>query len=110
MSRSEIPLQKFGRTRNSRAGYAPLHNGERGEHDQRAADMPVSVRAAASTSSVSRMGRWRGRERERYADDPDEEATLLGDVPEDAEGFGETPQEAVRRDSSSQVRRVLLAC
>ena len=105
---SEIPLHTFGRNRKSRAGYTPLQNGEPGDddhnddHDQVSSNrtMRAGIRAAATSSSVNR----KGKRRERYADDPDEEATLLGDaVHEEGEFRDDEPQEPPR-DSSSEVR------
>lgn len=96
---SEIPLNTFGRSRKSRrAGYTPLHSGEPEDDEMRA-----GVRAAASSASVNRKGKRR--ERERYADDPEEETTLLGDAShEDEEGaFRDDEHEEPRRAPSSQV-------
>ena len=62
--------------------------------------MRAGVRAAAS-ASINR----KGKQRERYADDPEEEATLLGDAShEDGEyEHDEQEQEGVRREPSAQV-------
>ncbi|KAH9851263.1 protein transporter [Lenzites betulinus] len=96
---SEIPLNTFGRSRKSRrAGYAPLHNGEPGDEED--GEMHASVRAAAS---VNRKGKRRERDRGRYADDPEEEATLLGDaLHEEDEAFEDNVHVEPRRETSSQ--------
>ncbi|KAH8077072.1 aminophospholipid-transporting P-type ATPase [Cristinia sonorae] len=80
---SEYPLRTFGR---SRKGYTPLddRNGDREDGE----DMPLSVRAAAAASS-SRLNR-KGKRRERYDDDPEEVATLLGEEHR-AEGLHAAP-------------------
>lgn len=72
---SEIPLHSLGRARKSRAGYAPLHNGEPNTHsEQEGTDMPMTARVAASSA------RRKGKRRERYDSDyAEESATLLGD-------------------------------
>ena len=106
---SEIPLHTFGRTRKSRAGYTPLHNGDPGDdvhgngtnglassnNDGR--NMQSAVRAAVTTSgSVSR----KGKRRERYADDPEEEETLLGDASHEDSEFRDDEREEQRREAS----------
>ena len=112
---SEIPLHAFGRSRKARAGYTPLQSGEPGDEDGdvhdsgERPDMRTAVRVAASSSSINR----KGKRRERYADNPEEEETLLGgavhgdaDFPEDE--AGEAPS---TREPSSQVRRAsMLHC
>ncbi len=99
---SEIPLHTFGRSRKARAGYTPLHNGEPGDEDYEnsSSNMRASLGAAAAGASNNR----KGKRRERYADDPDEEVTLLGDASREDGGYldGE-PEE--RREPSAQVRK-----
>ncbi len=112
---SEIPLHTFGRSRKSRAGYTPLHNGEPGEEDQGTSNrgnnsdgssksnlrtMHAAVRAAVTSSTSLR----KGKQRERYADDPGEEETLLGSAALSDSGFRDDGPEEERRESS-QVRR-----
>ncbi|TBU21618.1 aminophospholipid-transporting P-type ATPase [Dichomitus squalens] len=106
---SEIPLHTFGRTRKSRAGYTPLHNGEPsdevhgngtnglGPDNSNGRTMHEVVRAAvASSGSVNR----KGQRRERYADDPEEEETLLGDASHEDGGFrNDEPEEQIRETS-----------
>ncbi|KAI1787404.1 aminophospholipid-transporting P-type ATPase [Ganoderma leucocontextum] len=118
---SEIPLHTFGRSRKSRAGYTPLHNGEPGDEDHSNAigssnssrpTMHATVRAAVTSSGAMR----KGKQRERYADDPEEEETLLGsaaradagfrdDEPED--GRRQSPQSPTRKSRSSDKSRTI---
>ncbi|KAI0659521.1 aminophospholipid-transporting P-type ATPase [Cubamyces menziesii] len=94
---SEIPLHTFGRSRKARAGYTQLHSDEPGD-DGQDENMRAGVRAAAASASVNR----KGKRRERYADDPEEEATLLGDASHEEEAFREDEQPQPRREPSSQ--------
>jgi len=86
---SDIPLRTFGRSRNSRSGYAPL-NTEQDEYDGNAngrADgnnhqsMPLQTTATKATVSAARHNhqRWKGKKRQSYQDDPEEHEGLLGD-------------------------------
>ncbi|KAI8996275.1 protein transporter [Trametes punicea] len=93
---SEIPLHTFGRTRKSRAGYTPLHNGE--PEDEQNGNMRAGVRAVAAATSANR----KGKRMERYADDPEEEATLLGDASQEEGAFRDDEQQETRREPSSQ--------
>ena len=106
---SEIPLHTFGRSRKSRAGYTPLHNGDPGDDvhgngtnglassNNNGRNMQAAVRAAVTTSgSVSR----KGKRRERYADDPEEEETLLGDASHEDGEFRDDEREEQRREAS----------
>ncbi|KAI0830346.1 protein transporter [Trametes gibbosa] len=101
---SEIALNTFGRSRKSRrAGYTPLHNGELGDEED--SEMHASVRAPAAASYISanRKGKRRERDRGHYADDPEEEVTLLGDaLHEDDDAFRDGVHEEPRRETSSQ--------
>ncbi|KAI0702811.1 aminophospholipid-transporting P-type ATPase [Cerioporus squamosus] len=102
---SDIPLHTFGRSKHSRAGYTPLSDSEPGDQarENTSNKMRAGVRAAAS-ASVSR----KGKQRERYSDDPEEEATLLGDAShEDGDYREDEPEEERRRESSSQQRSIL---
>ncbi|TFK83591.1 aminophospholipid-transporting P-type ATPase [Polyporus arcularius HHB13444] len=97
---SDIPLHTFGRSKQSKAGYTPLSNGEPGDdtRESTAGKMRAGIRAAASSASAIR----KGKQRERYSDDPDEEATLLGDAShEDGEYRDAEPTEQ-RREPSAQ--------
>ena len=80
---SEIPLHAFGRSRKNRAGYTALPEDEHSSGSSQAnGTMPSAVRtAAAATARAARQGRQTA----HYQDDPDEEATLLGDVSHDHE-------------------------
>ncbi|PIL25785.1 transporter [Ganoderma sinense ZZ0214-1] len=110
---SEIPLHTFGRSRKARAGYTPLHNGEPGDEDHSNANrgtsttgstksnlrtMHAAVRAAVTSSGNVR----KGKQRERYADDPEEEETLLGSAARSDSGFRDDEPEVERRESSQQ--------
>ncbi|KAH9886694.1 aminophospholipid-transporting P-type ATPase [Cubamyces lactineus] len=94
---SEIPLHTFGRSRKARAGYTQLHSDEPGD-DGQDENMRAGVRAAAASASANR----KGKRRERYADNPEEEATLLGDASHEEEAFREDEQPQSRREPSSQ--------
>ena len=96
---SEIPLHTFGRSRKSRAGYTPLHNGEPGERIPNPTEMRAGIPAAASASSLNR----KGKRRERYVGDLEEEATLLGDDSREDDEYLDDQVEQRTRDSSSQV-------
>ena len=85
---SDIPLRTFGRSRNSRSGYTPL-NTEQDEYDGNAngrADgnnhqsMPLQTTATKATVSAARHNhqRWKGKKRQSYQDDPEEQEGLLG--------------------------------
>ena len=97
---SEIPLHTFGRSRQARAGYTPLSDGEPGEQvrDGSSDRMRAGVRAAASASANRK-----GKQRERYSDDPEEEATLLGDASHEDGNYGDDEPEESRREPSAQV-------
>ena len=83
---SDIPLRTFGRSSRNRSGYTPL----RTEHDDYDAsrnengsgnsqhNMPAQTtitNAAASAASH----RWKGKKKQTYQDDPEEQEGLLGD-------------------------------
>ncbi|KAM5540932.1 hypothetical protein V8D89_005243, partial [Ganoderma adspersum] len=107
---SEIPLHTFGRSRKSRAGYTPLHNGDedhssanRGTNSTSSSKsnlrtMHSAVRAAVTSSGTIR----KGKQRERYADDPEEEETLLGSAARSDSGFRDDEPEEERRESPQQ--------
>ncbi|GBE86868.1 Probable phospholipid-transporting ATPase [Sparassis crispa] len=102
---SEIPLHSLGRARKSKAGYALL-NGEPTDNEQQSQDMPSGTTIAASVSS--RISR-KGKHRERYADQAEEEAAnLLGDEFQDDDGEDEVRTPSLSEPSSqrsSLVRR-----
>jgi len=98
---SDIPLRTFGRSRNSRSGYAPL-NTERDEYDGNENErvdgnnhqsMPLQTTATKATVSAARHNhqRWKGKKRQSYQDDPEEQQGLLGD------GEGHDSEEEVGR-------------
>ncbi|KAJ7280383.1 protein transporter [Mycena rebaudengoi] len=71
---SDIPLKSLRFTNKSRAGYTALSDDPRTDPDE-PPTMRAAVRAAAS-ASASRLKT--GRRKDRYTDDPEEEAGLLG--------------------------------
>ncbi|KAH9914070.1 aminophospholipid-transporting P-type ATPase [Epithele typhae] len=85
---SEIPLHTFGRSRKARVGYTQLSDREpgdgHGDDDDGPSNMRAAVRAAASNAA---MRKGKRRERDRYADDPEEAETLLGGVSVEDDGF-----------------------
>lgn len=109
---SEIPLRSFGLNRKSRAGYSALGDSDTPTSDDpsdsnpstHSKAMPMIARAAVTASAAN--ARQKGKHRERYADDPEEQANLLGDEPtEDDYREGEPeqtsrPGASVRFDSS----------
>lgn len=86
---SDIPLRTFGRSRNSRSGYAPL-NTERDEYDaggngrvsgKNRQTMPLQTTVAKTAVSAASQNhqRWKGKKKQGYQDDPEEHEGLLGD-------------------------------
>ncbi|KAK7684500.1 hypothetical protein QCA50_012447 [Cerrena zonata] len=99
---SEFPLRAFGRSRNSRnnrAGYSALDSEDSPDIDGgTSSDMPLNVRGPA-------VANRKGKRRDRYGDDPEEEDTLLGDEHREGGGFGEQPEaETVLQRSTSSNR------
>lgn len=86
---SEFPLRAFGRSRNSRnnrAGYSALDSEDSPDIDGGiSSDMPLNVRGPA-------VANRKGKRRDRYGDDPEEEDTLLGDDHREGGGFDEQPE------------------
>ena len=75
---SEIPLHTIEKS-NGHAAYRSLRNddSESGPHENGSVKlMPSAVRTAAVVSS---KGRDKGKQQERYKDEPHESQTLLGD-------------------------------
>ncbi|KLO13604.1 protein transporter [Schizopora paradoxa] len=89
---TDIPLKSIKRSQLNRAGYSKLDSDERDDdhtngHANGSADMPPSIRPA-SASFISRKARGKRRadaERGSYADDAEEERTLLADHEREAE-------------------------
>jgi len=81
---SDIPLRTFGRSRNSRSGYAPLNteqdgydaNGNVNENNQ---TMPVQTVVTKAAVANHNRKRWKGKKKQTYQDDPEEHEGLLGD-------------------------------
>jgi phospholipid-translocating ATPase len=93
---SNIPLH-YIRPNQSRKGYTPVSNDTDNFNGNTNVNMRVAIRAAVSSSSSARkqknIGFGKGRQ-DRYTDDPEEEATLLG------EGQDEYEEEDRRRIGS----------
>lgn len=91
---SDIPLHSIRRNK-TRAGYAPIAEDTDSDIVPSSNDTPSmhpTVRAAA-TSSASRRQMDKSRRTDRYVDDPEEEAMLLGEEASDEETFdGEEPR------------------
>lgn len=121
-SMSDIPLHSFRRSRKQRSDYIPLNTNEDDDGDEESDgtdhnsttsnSMPSAVsRAAVASVSANRNqkntdSRWKGKRRQRYADDPEEHVNLLGD---DAEEFAREEQERERlAETASQVRMISL--
>ncbi|KAH7927189.1 phospholipid-translocating P-type ATPase [Leucogyrophana mollusca] len=78
---SDIPLHSIGRISKSRTGYVPINDGDDGPDVDNSTGMHSSGKVAAAAASTRRNGvstKGKGKQRERYTDDSDEEATLLG--------------------------------
>ncbi|KAI0341172.1 protein transporter [Trametopsis cervina] len=97
---SEIPLRKFGRPR--KAGYTALPEDEYSAAlGQSSGRMPSAVRHAAASARAARTGI----RAERYEDDPEEEATLLGDESHDHEGPEVRVETSSRAPSTSRTSK-----
>lgn len=82
---TDIPLKSIKRSQLNRAGYSKLESDERDDHTNGhangSADMPPSIRPA-SASFISRKARGKRRadlNQGDYANDAEEERTLLAD-------------------------------
>lgn len=107
---SEIPLHSFRRSRKQRSDYLPLStsqeddeddNSDGTNHSQTSNSMPsLTARAAVASASANRNqeARWKGKRRQRYADDPEEQVNLLGDHEEDEHNHD------IVAETASQVR------
>lgn len=117
-SMSDIPLHSFRRSRKQRSKYTPLNTNEDNDgdedsdttshHSTTSPQMPSVVsRAAAASASANRNqqnteSRWKGKRRQRYADDPEEQVGLLGG--DEAEEFAREEEERERlAETASQV-------
>jgi len=108
---SDIPLRTFGRSRNSRSGYAPLNT----EQDEYEADgngsvsrnnhqtMPLQATATKAAVSAANHKRWKGKNKQVYQDDPEEHEGLLGGD-EDHDSEDEVGRAGPARVPSQEVR------
>ncbi|KAF8841070.1 phospholipid-translocating P-type ATPase [Paxillus ammoniavirescens] len=106
MSNPDIPLHTIARKSRSRARYAPLgphDNPNQQQGDGNAAEgkgmhtgvlrSTAAVRATTRNLANART-KSKGKQRERYADESDEEATLLGNVDMNVDGGLEGEEDA----------------
>ncbi|KAA1475730.1 phospholipid-translocating P-type ATPase [Dentipellis sp. KUC8613] len=98
---SDIRLHKLGQLRNARAGYARINDSEQDDGGT-STPMPPVANVAASVSS--RKNYRKGKRRETYDVEPDEEATLLGGGEQDGE-YPIPEQERERREPSTASER-----
>ncbi|KAL4246411.1 Phospholipid-transporting ATPase [Abortiporus biennis] len=100
---SEFPLHTFGRSRQTRAGYTALHNGEPAgdrEPSNGNGTMPMSARIAAS-ATTSRL-KQKAKRKNRYGDGSEEAATLLGEGSREDE-YREEEDGELETDTRSQL-------
>lgn len=97
---SDIPLHSL-QAGKSRAGYTPLND------DSNHSDMPVNVIVSAAASRRNNMtAKSKGKRRERYVDEEDEEgAALLGSGEQDGDYEDRFRQEQGRSSSPVLSRR-----
>ncbi|KAL0952707.1 hypothetical protein HGRIS_006943 [Hohenbuehelia grisea] len=105
---TDIPLNPLRRSRNFRAGYNSLadHDADDDTSASGSANMPASARATTSSSMrFNTAGKGKGKRKDVYTDDPEEEATLLGEgMRDDAEDEEQdTPKRAEPPKRSSSV-------
>ena len=86
---SEIPLRSLRRNK-SRAGYSKLTNNEAASSTSSFPEMPTHSRviAAASRATQRKQTNGRGRKKDHYSDDIEEEARLLDNAYGEDEGDG----------------------
>ena len=87
---SDIPLHSLRKSRKLRSDYAPLNTDEHNGDDRNSQILMPSAVSKAAVASVSANrkphnseSRWKGKRRQRYADDPEEQVNLLGDEPDE---------------------------
>ena len=104
---SDIPLRTFGRSRNTRSGYAPL-NTEQDEYDidgNNHQTMPLqTVTKAAVSAAKQNHHRWKGKKKQSFQDDPEEQEGLLRDEVHDSED--EVGRAGPARPPSQEVRPI----
>lgn len=97
MSNPDIPLHTIAPNSRSRAAYTPLadqddSNSQRDDRTPEKANMHTgALRSGAAARATTRgfgsgRSKGKGKQREQYADESDEEATLLGHVERGADG------------------------
>jgi len=108
---SDIPLRTFGRSRNTKSGYAPL-NTEQDEYDvndngsvngNNRQPMPLQTVTKAAVSAANR--RWKGKQKQSFQDDPEEHEGLLGDG-EGRDSEDEVGRAGPARPSPQEVRPI----
>lgn len=96
---SDIPLQSFRRNK-ARADYTPLFDSDSPSSNGSLMPMHSTVTVVASSSTAGRsLRRGKSTQKDRYVDDPEEEAGLLrrdsydDGYDEEAGGDGSSPNE-----------------
>ncbi|KAG6890135.1 hypothetical protein C0995_011428 [Termitomyces sp. Mi166 len=101
---SDIPLYSLRRNK-ARVNYIPINDSDSSQA------MPISrSNIAIATSSSSRQNLRAGKRKERYADDPEEQAGLLGreefedEIEDDASGTPQLPTPRLKKQSRASVK------
>lgn len=102
---SDIPLHSLRRPRKFKSGYTPL-NTEQDDGDE-ASELPPVTAASKMPSLVSRVAavsasrkhentdsRWKGKGKQKYADDPEEQVNLLDDERDEYNQGGEEGEDS----------------
>ncbi|KAH0580019.1 putative phospholipid-transporting ATPase IIB [Termitomyces sp. J132] len=105
---SDIPLHSLRRNK-SRANYIPINGSD---SPQVIPTMPIRSNITIATSSSSRQNLRAGKRKERYADDPEEQAGLLGqeefedqfEVEDDAPGRPQLPTPKLKKQTRAPVK------
>lgn len=109
---SEIPLRSFGIYRKSRVGYSALTdsdtpNDTNADHQHESTSsntpantntMPMNARAAIVATAAS--SQRKGKNRERYVDDPEEQANLLSEEQNEDDYHEDEPEPTSRPGTS----------
>ena len=108
---SDIPLQTFRRSRAK--GYTRLNDREHHLEPQAGSgsSMPrTTVSAAISSSSERRLSLLKGKRKERYSDDPEEQANLLGNDQLDQDRYDVSDQTVGGRRTPVRKMDLLIVC